>query len=140
MTTINLRDYYPFYKEDTFIEISDEIAEQLQRFVLDDEAYRIRVLRAKAYYSLDCEDGIEKETIHKPMTPDELLEWEETVRLLHEAMALLSRKQAKRVYAHAVLGKSKSEIAKDESIKTSSVSESIERGLKNLRKILKEFF
>ena len=25
MTTINLRDYYPFYKEDAFIEVSDEI-------------------------------------------------------------------------------------------------------------------
>ena len=26
MTTINLRDYYPIYKENTFIDVSDEIA------------------------------------------------------------------------------------------------------------------
>ena len=30
MKTINLRDYYPFYNNDMFIEVSDEVAAALQ--------------------------------------------------------------------------------------------------------------
>lgn len=30
MKTINLRDYYPFYHNDLFIEVSDEVAAALQ--------------------------------------------------------------------------------------------------------------
>ncbi len=140
MTTINLRDYYPFYTEDAFIEVSDEIAAQLHRFNLDDEAYRIRVYRAKAYFSLDCDDGIEGEAICKPLTPEELLDRELTAQFLHDAMASLSPTQARRVYAHIVQQKSKAEIAKAEHIQKSSASESIERGLENLRKFLKNSF
>ena len=29
MKTINLRDYYPFYTQDTFLEVSDEVAQTL---------------------------------------------------------------------------------------------------------------
>lgn len=29
MTTINQRDYYPFYTQDTLLEVSDEVAEAL---------------------------------------------------------------------------------------------------------------
>ena len=32
MKKINLRDYYPFYKEDFFIEVEDQIAEILKVF------------------------------------------------------------------------------------------------------------
>ena len=30
MTTINLRDYYPWYIEDQYIEVSDEVAAELR--------------------------------------------------------------------------------------------------------------
>ena len=52
MKEINLREYYPFYNMDVYLEVSDEIAGQLDRFKLDEEAHRVRVLRAKAYFSL----------------------------------------------------------------------------------------
>ena len=45
---------------DVYLEVSDEIAGQLDRFKLDEEAHRVRVLRAKAYFSLNRGDGIEK--------------------------------------------------------------------------------
>ena len=48
MKEINLREYYPFYNMDVYLEVSDEIAGQLDRFKLDEEAHRVRVLRAKA--------------------------------------------------------------------------------------------
>ena len=69
MKEINLREYYPFYNMDVYLEVSDEIAGQLDRFKLDEEAHRVRVLRAKAYFSLDHGDGIEKDALQKPPQP-----------------------------------------------------------------------
>ena len=59
MQTINLKQYYPFCKEDIFVEVSDEIVEA---FLLDKRAEAARerkMFRYKAFYSLDCNDGIE---------------------------------------------------------------------------------
>ena len=138
MTTINLRDYYPFYTEDTFIEVSDELAAQFHRFDLDDEAYRIRVYRAKAYFSLDCDDGIEGDAICKPLTPDELLDRELTAQLLYEAMTALPPAQARRVYARIVFKKSSSQIARAEGVDESSVRKTVAKGLAGLKKYLKD--
>ena len=63
MQTINLKQYYPFCTEDTFVEVSDEIVEA---FLLDKRAEAARerkMYRYKAHYSLDCDDGIEKAAI-----------------------------------------------------------------------------
>jgi|LSQX01.2.fsa_nt_gb RNA polymerase sigma-70 factor (ECF subfamily) len=138
MTTINLRDYYPFYKEDAFIEVSDEIVELLHRFDLEDEAHRIRVLRAGAYYSLDCGDGIENDAVDKPVTPDELLERELTSKLVWEALASLSEVQRRRVYENIVNGKSKVEIAADEKVDERAVRAAITRGLSKARDFFKK--
>ena len=73
MKEINLREYYPFYNMDVYLEVSDEIAGQLDRFKLDEEAHRVRILRAKAYFSLDRGDGIEKDALQKPPQPLELM-------------------------------------------------------------------
>ena len=63
MQTINLKQYYPFCTEDTFVEVSDEIVEA---FLLDKRAEAARerkMYRYKAFYSLDCDDGIENAAI-----------------------------------------------------------------------------
>ena len=65
MKEINLREYYPFYNMDVYLEVSDEIAGQLDRFKLDEEAHRVRILRAKAYFSLNRGDGIEKDALSR---------------------------------------------------------------------------
>ncbi len=57
MQTINLKQYYPFCKEDICVEVSDEIVEA---FLLDKRAEAARerkMFRYKAFYSLDCNDG-----------------------------------------------------------------------------------
>ena len=57
MQTINLKQYYPFCTEDTFVEVSDEIVEA---FLLDKRAEAARerkMYRYKAFYSLDCDGG-----------------------------------------------------------------------------------
>lgn len=59
MKKINLRDYYPFYKEDFFIEVEDQIAELLKEFDIQETSYQRYIRRYKAYYSLDVDNGIE---------------------------------------------------------------------------------
>ena len=76
MQTINLKQYYPFCKEDIFVEVSDEIVEA---FLLDKRAEAARerkMFRYKAFYSLDCNDGIENAAIGwaQPSPEDHLIE------------------------------------------------------------------
>lgn len=48
MTIINLRDSYPFYTMDYFIEVPDEVAAAIHEFDRREAAYRLRTYRHKA--------------------------------------------------------------------------------------------
>ena len=111
MQTINLKQYYPFCTEDTFVEVSDEIVEA---FLLDKRAEAARerkMYRYKAFYSLDCNDGIENAAIGwaQPSPEDCLMEKEaqaeyaELLRRLYEALSSLPPTQARRVHARYML-------------------------------------
>ena len=63
MAIINLRDYYPFYTSDCFMEVSEDVAEMFKEFDRKEAAYRLRTYRHKAYYSLDRDDGLEHEAV-----------------------------------------------------------------------------
>ena len=73
MTTINLKDFYPWYTHDEYIEVSEEVADELRANKLYEAAYQRRIVRNKAQYSLDCEDGIEYSACISEPTPQELL-------------------------------------------------------------------
>lgn len=137
MTSINLRDYYPFYTHDCFIDVPDEVVELFKEFDRKEAAYRLRTYRHKAYYSLDRNDGIEHEALFVSLSPHELYERKISMQELHAAISSLPDKQAKRVYAHFILGMSQTEIAKAEGVSKMAVSYSIERALKSLEKFLK---
>ena len=107
MAIINLRDYYPFYTSDCFMEVSEEIADMFKEFDRKEAAYRLRTYRHKAYYSLDRDDGLEHEAIFVALSPHELYERKVTMQELHAAIASLPDKQAKRIYAHFILGMTK---------------------------------
>ncbi|MDT3700828.1 MAG: sigma factor-like helix-turn-helix DNA-binding protein [Thermincola sp.] len=139
MKKINLRDYHPFYQSDFFVEVADEIALCLKRFDLNESAYQLRTYRHKAYYSLDRNDGIEHEIVFISLSPQEIYERKVTNQELYTAINSLPEKQAKRIYAHFFLGMSKAAIAKAEGVRESAVRESIDRGLRNIEKFLKNF-
>ena len=48
MTIINLKDFYPWYTQNEYMEVSDEIAEELRANKRYEAAYRRRVTRNKA--------------------------------------------------------------------------------------------
>ena len=118
MTTINLKDFYPWYTHDEYIEVSEEVADELRASRLYEAAYQRRIVRNKAQYSLDCEDGIEYSACVSDPTPQELLE--------------------RMVDACVILGKSYSEVARAEGVHESAVRRSVERGLEKMKQYLKK--
>ena len=142
MQTINLKQYYPFCTEDTFVEVSDEIVEA---FLLDKRAEAARerkMYRYKAFYSLDCDDGIENAAIGwaQPSPEDCLMEKEaqaeyaELLRRLYEAISSLTPAQARRVHARYMLGMKVKDIAAMEGITPSQAGKSIHAALRRLRR------
>lgn len=110
MKEINLRDLYPYYTHDMMIEVPDEIALLFREYALLEEAYRIRAFRNKALYSLDQDEWIEQEVLHRPSTPEEVYEQKQMNEMLYKGLATLPEKQHQRICAHFFMGiKSSSE-------------------------------
>lgn len=142
MQTVNLKEYYyPLFTKDTFVEVSDEVAEALL-LMHREENNRIRKMYYhKAYFSLDREDGIENDALCGfEKSPEEILmEQEEerffllTLERLEEALSYLTPTQARRIRARYLSGMAIQEIVASEGVSVSVVSESIRSGLKKLR-------
>ena len=64
MKRINLKDFYPFYQEDCFIDVSDTLAELFRRDKATEATLRRKQRFHQAYFSLDRNDGIEKKTVY----------------------------------------------------------------------------
>ena len=121
MTTINLREFFYWYKVDEFISVTEEVATELRA----DKSYEVnhwrRMKRNKANYSLDAGDGIEHEICEHEPSPEEF-------------MAIIEM-QGRRVDAYYLLGMSYQEIARIEGVSEDAVRKAIERGLERMRKI-----
>ena len=140
MARINLRDIYPHYKGDSFVDIPNEILKEIEDCERKEKTYR-RYLR---YYNVlllgDVELCNEHELFDMSYVPHDVYEKTTMSAFLHRAVAQLPDKQAKRIYAHFFLGMSNSEIARAEDVDESSVRESIGSGLRKLKKILNDIF
>ena len=140
MTTINLKDFYAWYTHDEYIEVSDEVAAELRADKLYELAHQRRIVRNKAQYSLDCDDGIEYSACLSGSTPQELVERMERFCALWNALNTLPEIQGCRVDACIIEGKSYREVAEAEGVSKTSVQESVKCGLENMRKYLKKHF
>lgn len=140
MATINLKNFYYWYTQDQFIEVSDEVAEVFLTSRKAEAAYTERVRYHKAYYSLDCEDGIENSVCQSEPTPQELLERKELFIRLWNALNSLPATQGRRVDAHLILGKSYREIAREEGVDKSAIRCSVLCGIERMKKYFKKNF
>lgn len=139
MKTINLRDYYPSYTQDTFLEVSDEVADALAEADRLERNYKRRTVYNKAQYSLDTGDGIEASAAEcHSLAPEAVLDLMEQHCRLCRALNSLPEIQGRRIEAHYLLGQSQKEIAKAEGVSENAVSKSIQKGLETMRKILKK--
>lgn len=139
MKEINLRDYYPHYTTDKYVEVPDEVFAILEDFKRQEESYQRILRRYKAFYSLDADNGIEKGIFLEQPSPFELLEQQRMIALLYQGLATLPENQRQRIYANYFLGLSKTAIARQEGCDPSSVRDSIKRGLVRLEKSFEDF-
>ena len=140
MAIINLKDFYYWYLVDELVEVPDEVAEALLTGKRAEAAYMERVRYNKAYYSLDCDDGIEYSAcLHEP-TPQELLDRVDLFVRLWNALNSLPEIQGRRVDAHLILSKSIRKIAREEGVSKSAVRDSIHGGLESMKKYLRKNF
>lgn len=138
MTTINLRELYPWYTKDEFVEVTEEVAQELRSGKHADAVHIRRMTRNKAQYSLDREDGIEYSVcLHEP-TPQELLERAELFYHLWNALNTLPEVQGRRVDAHFMLGMTYREIAQAEGVDKSVVRRAVLRGLESMKDYLRK--
>ena len=140
MVTINLKDFYPWYTHDEFVDVSDEVAGELFADKRYQKAHRRRVYRNKAQYSLDAGDGIENEACYINLSPHEIHERQIMRCRLCRALNSLPEMQGRRVDAHYILGMSYQSIAEAEGVDESAVRAAIKRGLRDMKKYLKNFF
>ena len=111
MKKVNLRDLYPdVYKNDHFVEVTEDVLETIRAAERAEATYDRRMYRYKAYYSLDCDNGIENAILMKPQTPEMLLEEKQFQEQVYAAVMKLPEKQAKRIYARYYLGMAVNEI------------------------------
>ena len=138
MTTINLKNFYPWYTHDEYIEVSEEVAEELHTSRRREAAHAERVRYNKAFYSLDCDDGIEYVAcLHEP-SPQELMDRKELFFRLWNALNSLPELQGRRADAHLILGKSFRRIAWEEGVSKSAVRDSVYCGLESMKKYLRK--
>ena len=140
MKRINLKDYYHHVTTDTYIDIPEDVFYVFEEYRKAEQAYQSKIYYHNAYYSLDCRDDIEVKAIYDIPSPEDICIHNLTTQQIYTELSSLPDKQAKRIYAHYFLGMSKVAIAKAEGVSPSSVKESIFRGLKHIKKNLKNIF
>ena len=137
-TTINLKDFYPWYTQDELIEVSDEVVEELLANKRTEKIHEQRIRRNKSYYSLDVGDGIEKSAIvNSPNDPETALAIKERCCRVCRALNSLPEIQGRRIEAHFIHGKSQPSIARAEGVTRAAVNLTILKGLSAMKKYLK---
>ena len=130
---INLRTFYPWCTGDEFLEVSDEVADALEEDKRYEATFR-RVNRRYMVYSLESEvDPESEEFACCDDDPAALLEFKERYCNLCRALNSLPEIQGRRIDAYFLLGKTQPQIADEEGVVVSCVSDSIERGLKAMK-------
>jgi len=140
LITINLREFYPFYTHDVFIEVTVEVAEELKADIRYEKAYQRRTIYNKAHFSLNADDGIETSALacHTD-NPESVFALIERQCELCRALNSLPESQGRRIEAHYLDGLSKSDIARKQGVSEKNVRQSIKRGLQNMKNNLNNF-
>jgi len=141
MVNINLRDYYPFHENDEYVEVSDEIAAELHADKIYEKTHNQRIRRNNAFYSLDVGDSIETSALEcHSDNPEAIFATMQQHCRLCQALNSLPEIQGLRIEAHFLLGKSRKEIADAEGVSESAINQSIDRGIKAMKKHFSKSF
>ncbi|MCL2056647.1 MAG: sigma-70 family RNA polymerase sigma factor [Oscillospiraceae bacterium] len=139
MAIINLRDFYYWYTQDEFVQVSDEMAAELFAGKNSDKAHARR-MRRNDVLSLDAGDGIEASAqVYSTDNPEAIFDKMDQHCRLCCALNSLPEIQGRRIEAHYILGKSQAGIVEAEGVTKGSVSISITRGLAAMKVFLENY-
>ena len=133
MKRIDLHDYYPNHPAGSFIDVDDEVAAAMKPYGLEDASHARRMRKHKVL-SLDANDGVENHALRFADSPEDAFLRKASVAQLREALDQLPPTQRRRAHAYYILGKNCCEIARSEGVTPTSISESIARGLRNMKR------
>ena len=140
MKTINLRDFYPtLYRNDSFYDVPDEVAELLILYKRREESQKRLARKYKAYYSIDNDDGIEIHITNLVSSAEAIFIKHLEKTVLSAALQRLTVKQMRRLYSYFFLDMSYIQIARREKVNESTIRRSIQAALVQLEKII-DFF
>jgi RNA polymerase sigma-70 factor (ECF subfamily) len=137
MATINLREFYPWYTQDEFVEVPDVIAAEL----LADRRYHRtheRRMRYNKTYLMDADTEAEASAlVYSTDSPEAIFQMKEWHCRLCRALNSLPEIQGRRIEAHYILGMSQKDIAAAEGVSVEAVSKAIGKGLDSMKKYLR---
>lgn len=139
MKKLRLKDEYPWYNKDEYIEIPDEIYEAFKEFSRMEHRQAEKIRYHKACYSLDLMNGIETDIINLFASPDEILERQELCFKIQNSILKLLEKQAERIIKHYYENMSVVMIADSEDVDESSVRDTIRRGLSKIKRDFEQY-
>ena len=137
MTTINLKDYYPWYLTNEYIEVSDEVAAELRLARLA-EALTPSV-SATTSRTIPSTVMTGSNTLPVCMSRPRRSCWSAwIVSAIFGTLSTPCRRSKVVVDAHLILGKSYREIARDEGVDKSAVRNSVLCGIEAMKKYLRK--
>ena len=152
MASINLRELYPEYDLDCFVDVEDDDAEAFiaamtkkfadvyVEFQRAENAFQRQKYYHNAHYSLNIGDGIESDALYHSPSPEELFFDKYTRGQLGEVIATLPPLQWRRVKAYFNQGMTYQAIADDEGVDERAIRASVKRALLTMKNYFKNSF
>ncbi len=138
MEKINLRNFYAWYTQDEYIEVPDEVAEELMADKRYEQSHQRSIRRNKVD---PLEENHEREVlivIGRRDSPEQVYERMERYCNLCRALNSLPEVQGRRIELHYLLGMTQREIARSEGVSERNVRHSIRKGLVSMKKFLEK--
>lgn len=136
MITINLKDFYPWYGTDEFIEVPEEVVLEMLADKRYEAAHAKKIKRHKVLSFSDYSDKTQEWCNQTAPDPQHMAEVRELLEQFLEILAALPEIQSRRIRAHIILDMTLSEIALQEEVSIATVQRAIQRGIKKIQKFL----
>ena len=136
MITINLKDFYPWYGQDEYIEVPKEVVLEMLADKRYEAAHAKKIKRHKVLSFSDYSDKTQEWCNQTAPDPQHMAEVRELLEQFLEILAALPEIQSRRIRAHIILDMTLSEIALQEEVSIATVQRAIQRGIKKIQKIL----
>lgn len=137
MEKINLKEIYYFVKQDSFLEVQDEVLKVFKDYDKENHNYDEKRKYWNAVFSLDATPALENHATKKSKTTEEIVIENYIKNLVMKAIGELTPVQKRRIVAYYFYEMRIVDIARMEQVDKRAVRDSLMQAEKKLKKILK---